>query len=201
MKSESEATLRGAQTESLETVDVRNVWVTLIQQYQNYDLFLTVGFRCSLDPYRAQFSANHLLTRVNRTLYGKRYKEHGLWLCGIGVIEFKRLSVRSWASPHFHLALKFPDGASRPTEMVEASAKKGAARLRYPTFDSDRPFGGPISGADFVDVQSVYDQSGLAIYLVKDLGPGYRALDGHNIFFVDGNGFEVLDPRVPMFRF
>lgn len=201
MKPESRALPCRARLGSLATVNVRKYWLELIQKIQNYDLFMTVGFRCSLDISKAQFSTNHLLTRVNRSLYGKHYKRRGLWLSGAGVIEFKLLSVRSWASPHFHLALKFPDGGSRPIEKVAASLTKGAGRLRYPTYDANRPFGGQISGSAFVDVQPAYDQSGLADYLTKDLGPGYRALDGQIIFFVDGSGFEVLDPRLPTFRF
>ena len=201
MKPESRPLPSRPQLESLATVDVRRHWLELIQKIQNYDLFMTVGFRCSLDLFRAQFSANHLLTRINRSLYGKHYKGHGHWLSGFGVIEFKLLSIRSWASPHFHLALKFPDGGSRSINMVEASLKKGAGRLRYPTHDADRPLGALISGSDFVDVRPVNDQSGLANYLCKDLGRGRRALDCLSIFFVDGDGFTAADPRPSTFRF
>lgn len=177
------------------------IWLDWIESTGTYDLFITIGFRCWLDMVRAVSAANHLLTRVNRSLYGKNYKKRGLWLSGIGVVEFKLLTIRSWASPHFHFALKFPSEAAHSIKDVRSAVEKGAVRLRYPTYELDRPFSKPISAAGFVDVQAVYNLGRLSAYLAKELGPGYRAIDGQNIFFVDGDGFEVMDARLPTFRY
>ena len=179
----------------------RKLWTEFIRSYPLFDLFLTIGFRIWLAGHTAQFTTNHLLTRINRSIYGKRFKKHGEWLSGIGVIEFKSIIGHSCGSPHFHLLLRFPAGGERPFKEVRVALQKGADRLRYPTVCPDRPLGGPISGADFVDVRPIHDLAGLANYLTKELGPGRTALNGHNVFFVGRDGIEGLNPREPAFRF
>ena len=115
-----------------------------------------------------------------------------MWLFGTGVIEYKSTVGRSCGSPHFHLMLNFPSTGKRSLAAVDRALKRGADRLRFPTCRAERPFGGPISGPDFVDVQTIYAISGLAVYVTKETGKGNGALDGKNIFFVGAKGIEGL---------
>ena len=196
-----ESTAVSEPNEKVGLTSPRRVWSRFVERICQYDLFLTVGFKYSLDVDRARFSTNSLLLRVNRALYGKRFKRRGLWLSGIGVLEYKLLTSRSWASPHVHLALQFPEDGRRTLDSVVQPLVKGAGRLRLPTCEPDRPFGGLISGKEFVDVQATHDQSGLIAYLVKELGPGYcRGLDAVTVFFVDVDGIALLDPKLQVHR-
>lgn len=190
-----------APNEILSRAHCRRPWEELIVNVPGYDFFMTIGFRTWLDLRRAEYSVNHLLLRNNRSLYGKHFKKHRMWLHGIGVLEFKSVVNRSSGSPHFHLLLKFPDGAVRPIAEVIAVLEKGAERLRYPTHCPERPFGRRICGADFVDVRPIHDLGGLANYLTKRLGPGRDGLNAANIFFVGADGIEGLDPQAPNSRF
>ena len=179
----------GPRVGSLHDHACRQAWQQLIAENTANGYLVTLGFYCYLDEHRAIHSANEFLKRANRSLFGKRFKNHRESLIGMVVLEKKRHSTRSSNSPHFHFMVT-ADGRD-VRAMVEAA--EGASRsLCYPTFERDRPFGRAISDPDLVDVREVYDPVGLADYLTKDcyrFGPLREAL---NIGFVTPDGIEGL---------
>ena len=175
--------------------EARSAWENVIRSAaERGQFFVTLGFRSYLDTSRAIHCAEHFLTRVNRTLFGKRYRSHGTFLRGIAVMEIKRRSLQGLNSPHFHFVLSAPvDAKVRPTlSALQHAAKAAANRLRYVTRKDTYPLGGNISRPGQVNVQPISDAHGLANYLTKEIQLHGDPLDGRNIGFVDSLGIVGL---------
>jgi hypothetical protein len=170
---------------------LKEAWAQLLEENGQWDAFVTVGFNMYLDVPRAVSCLNHVLLRLNRSLYSKRFQQQHKSLTGIAILEFKRGSKCSLNGPHFHLLLRGdePLDCSKLAELLD----RHSARLRYPTGNRFRPFGRRISGPGFVDVRPIDHVHGLADYLTKELRYQSRSSCGRGIGFVSRTGVEGLD--------
>lgn len=148
----------------------RQAWEKLLSNTGTNGFMITLGFRTHLDRTRAVETANHFLSRINRRIFGKRFRRYDQSLRGAVVLEQKRHSTRSHNSPHFHFVVIADSvGSSLSDESrLRVIVEHEAGRLRYPTLDQLRPFGPLISGTDFVDVTRIHSPDGLANYLTKE---------------------------------
>ena len=155
---------------------------------------ITLGFRVYLDKTRAIQVANHFLMRLNRRLFGKRFRKHAQSLVGAVVLEHKCHSTRSSNSPHFHFVVTAESFVTSEAkeEMLRAIVEIEATRLRFPTLVYDQPFGEVISGSDFVNVTRIETADYLANYLTKDCFRFGPAGSGLNIGFFGVDGIEGL---------
>jgi hypothetical protein len=169
------------------TSALRNQWQEVIARNGPYDVMITLGFRCDLSLDRARFTLRHFLRCVHRRLYGKYWRDRGLLLQGLVVVEHK------WnGSPHFHMPIRLPDDGRLDEERLaelEEAVSRTAERLRYPT-PQYLSFGSAlISGTDYVDVTPVHNVAGLSVYLVKQM----LALDrGVNVGVLAGDEIDGL---------
>ena len=170
---------------------LRDAWIQLLSDYEQIEAFMTIGFSMYLDVPRAIQCLNHLLLRLNRSLYSKRFQQRHKWLTGIAILEFKRASKCSPNGPHFHLLLRGhgPLDLRKLAELLN----RHSARLRYPTGNRFRPFGRLVSGPEYVDVRPIDHVRGLADYLTKELRYQSRSSCGRGIGFVSRTGVEGLD--------
>ena len=168
----------------------RRAWEDMLSTVGSGGLMVTLGFRARLDHVRAVNTANHFLRRINRRLFGKRYRLSGQSLRGAVVLEQKRRSSRAHDSPHFHFVVLGESVSSVPNneDRIRAVVEHEAGRLRHPTLDQLRPFGPPLSGVDFVDIARIDSSDGLANYLTKECKYFGGSEDALNIGFfrVDG---------------
>ena len=164
----------------------RKAWIQLLGEVGDYDMFMTVGFSVWLDRKRAVSCLEHLLLRLNRSLYGKGFRRTGFGLSGIVVCETKRCSSLAPSGIHFHMLLRTP----RPIEIssVRELLCKHAERLRFLTGNASRPLGRSISGRDFVDAQPIEEVWPLLDYLTKELRYQRHISRGISIGFVDIDG-------------
>ncbi len=172
----------------------RQAWEKLLSKMGTNGFMITLGFRTYLDRKRAVETANHFLSRINRRIFGKRFRRHDRSLRGAVVVEKKRHSTRSHNSLHFHFVV-FADsvGSSFSEESrLRVTVEREAGRLRYPTLDQLRPFGPLISGRDFVDVTRVHTPDGLANYLTKECKDFGLRGDALNIGFFGAEGIVGL---------
>ena len=172
----------------------RDAWKELLSESGTNGYLVTLGFRQYLDLGRAIDVAENFLLRVNRRLFGKRFKKHGRFLKGMIVLERKGRSTRSLLSPHFHIVVSLRSFTNKVVneDHLRGILEQVAHRLRLPTGDPLRPFGQCISGHGFVDVRKITSSEALADYLTKDcykFGPRGNAL---NIGFLGIDGIEGL---------
>lgn len=171
---------------------LRDAWIQLLSEYERFDAFVTIGFSMYLDVHRATACLNHLVVRLNRSLHSKRYLKHEQWLSGVAVLERKRGSHLAPNGPHFHLLLRGPGPGSLDLERLSQLLDKHAGRLRYPTGNPLRPFGRPVSGSAYVDVQSIFEIGRLASYLTKELRYQSTSSVGTSIGFIGPNGVDGI---------
>lgn len=172
----------------------RKAWDVLISESGTSGYLVTLGFRKYLDLDRSIDLAETFLLRMNRRLFGKRFKDNRQFLQGMVILERKRRSTHSPNSPHFHFvvsAKSFVRIKIIETEL-RSIAEDVAGRLRYPTLEPVRPFGEIISGPDFVDVRGITSADFLANYLTKDCHRFGPAGDALNIGFLCIGGIEGL---------
>ena len=172
----------------------RRDWERLLSHLGTNGFMITLGFWMYLDQARAIKVANHFLLRVNRRIYGKRFRQHGQSLVGAAVLEHKHHSTQSSNSPHFHfvVAAESFEKLVVDEDKLRAIVEHEAGRLCFPTMDYHQPLGPVISGSEFVDVKRIENPDGLANYLTKEckkFGPENDAL---NIGFLSMNGIEGI---------
>lgn len=169
----------------------RSAWIELLENSDEFDVFMTVGFSVWIDRTRSVHCLNHLLLRLNRSFCGKRFRKNGLALTGIVVRETKRRSPLAPSGIHYHMLLKLP----RPIgiDLVQAALSKHAERLRFPTGDQQRPMGRRVSGPEYVDARLITDAAGLLDYITKELRYQDQPSRGINLGFVDIDGVVGID--------
>ena len=168
----------------------RRAWEGLLSDTASNGFMITLGFRMYLDQARAIEIANHFLLRVNRRLFGKRFRRHGQFLIGAVVLEHKHHSIRSRNSPHFHFVVS-PESFTKlavDENYLRAIVEHEAGRLRYPTLDYRRLLGPLVSGSQFVDVTKIKGPDGLGNYLTKDCNNFGPVSDALNIGFIGKDG-------------
>ena len=83
----------------------RQAWDRLLSESGTNGYLVTLGFRKYLDLFRAIKLAENFVLRVNRRLFGKRFKDNRQFLQGMVILERKRRSTHSSNSPHFHFVV------------------------------------------------------------------------------------------------
>lgn len=169
-------------------------WERLLSRLATNGFMITLGFRMYLDQARAIEVANHFLLRVNRRIYGKRFRRHSQSLVGAVVLEHKHHSTRSSKSPHFHfvVAIESFEKSVVDEDKLRVIVEHEAGRLCFPTLDYHQPLGPPVSGPDFVDVRRIENPDGLANYLTKDCKNFGPINDALNIGFIGMDGIEGI---------
>ncbi len=172
----------------------RRAWERMLSVMGSNGLMITLGFRTRFDHARAIDTANHFLCRINRRFFGKRYRQYGRCFRGAVILEHKRRSSRAHNSPHFHFVVLGESilNMLNDENRIRAVVEHEASRLRYPTLDQLRPFGPPISGADFVDVTRIHSSDNLANYLTKECKYFGCIEDALNIGFFGVDGIVGL---------
>ena len=172
------------------TDSVRLAWENLLSDVGANGIMITLGFRTYLDKVRAVKIANHFLLRLNRHLYGKRFRKNCQSLTGMVALELKHHSSRSLNSPHFHFVVSAASLAKSiiTEDKLCAIVNHAAGRLCLPTLDRYRPLGPPVSGPEFVHVTKIYGADELSNYLTKDCKSFGPVNDARNIGFFDANG-------------
>lgn len=179
----------------LDTVQARLLaWENLISQIGSNGHMITLGFRTYLDKPRSIEVANHFLVRVNRRIFGKRFRRICNFLSGIVILEHKHRSSRSSNSPHFHFVVSAAslDKSGADEGKLRSIVAREAGRLCFPTLDPLHSLGGPVSGTDFVDVTRITAPTGLANYLTKECWSVDPTLTASNIGFFGVHGIVGL---------
>ena len=118
---------------------------------------------------------------INRELWGPRWDRKQCGLRGTVVAEPHRTSLHVRGRLHFHVLLHEQEGNADIERLREAAS---SASLRLTDASGRR-----MSAPDRVNVKGVWDMSGLAGYLTKNLATPHWAC-GENIFFVRPSGIE-----------
>jgi len=76
---------------------LQDAWIEFIERFEPYHWYVTLTFKNAVTNTRANKQFHRYIRRINETLFGKRYRDHGL---GVPYINARERQFRG--IPHFH---------------------------------------------------------------------------------------------------
>jgi len=76
---------------------LQEAWLEFIERFQPYHWYVTLTFKNAVTNTRANKQFHRYMRRINETLFGKRYRDHGL---GLPYVNARERQGRG--TPHFH---------------------------------------------------------------------------------------------------
>ncbi len=167
-------------------------YIDLVEAYGPYKFFATLSFQYALTDNVGIAYASQLVRRLNKKLFGKHYKKHGVkGVTGIAVLEHADIrkrtkqgrSIKDRGSCHFHFLLhgheSFETDPTLALAKVKDSWERAAHGLNYKATKK-------LVGMNGTDVQLV-TTTRVQKYLLKEAWHPLWDCSEH-LFYLDDNG-------------
>ncbi|MCW0368326.1 hypothetical protein NB699_003309 [Xanthomonas sacchari] len=160
-----------------------SAWKEFLATSQPYTCMWTLSYMNPYSDRKAVDALWHCAKHINRSIWGPRWSKKGKGIHATVVAERHKVSCELRGRLHFHILMQKLD-IDMNDERFTAIVNDAALWLRD-------DFNNPMSDSSRINVQKVYDASGLAQYLTKDLQTTHWP-KGDNVFFVRPKGLEGI---------